>query len=336
MADTGFPCGDWPFVVSGRERDASGIQRTPGREQAGGQKPQEQAAERTAPEPVYPGGHPEIKNGGYRRMDAKVEVITKPIAEEYMKHNINNYRAIRNRKVDMYAKEMASGNWQANGEPIVFDEDGNLINGQHRLLAIIKANVAVTILVVRGVSRKVDVFDMGLNRRLTDIWDCRIGNNSYANQILSTTNLLMSSFNARYLTLHSEVLDYAEKHHELLLDAVRMAATTNGPLRKSPCMLAAYVHLSLNENIKDKLKAFFDIANSGYPKDGFECTPALLVRNYINKGNNFGSTSGKKALYIITYLAIVDFIKGNKRTVIYKTDNDMPIKKMEFVKFLEA
>lgn len=267
-------------------------------------------------------------------MEARFEVIGKEKAEEYIKANINNYRSIRKRKVDIYAAEMAAGKWQANGEPIVFDENGKLINGQHRLLAIIKSGVAVTILVVRGISQKVDIFDMGFNRTLTDIWSNRMDAPAYASQILAIASNFLSSFNTKYCTPKSDVLDYAEKHYEKLLSAARIA-TKNGPLRKAPCMVAAYVHLTLDENMLDKIAMFFQIANSGYPEDGIESTPPLLVRNYINKGYNTTSSVGRRNLYIITYLALADFFKGKKRTIIYKLDNEMPMKKMAFVKALD-
>jgi len=45
---------------------------------------------------------------------------------------------------------MANGRWLQNGETIKFDESGKLLDGQKRLHAVIKADVRIPFLVVRG------------------------------------------------------------------------------------------------------------------------------------------------------------------------------------------
>lgn len=47
---------------------------------------------------------------------------------------------------------MLSGKWELNGATIVFNCDGTLNDGQHRLEAIVKSGVAVQSFVVRGVT----------------------------------------------------------------------------------------------------------------------------------------------------------------------------------------
>jgi hypothetical protein len=71
--------------------------------------------------------------------------------------------------VEKYARMMAAGEWRETGEPIIFSTDGRLFNGQHRLLACIKAGVAFSTAVARNVT--VDshsAFDTGVMRTLAD------------------------------------------------------------------------------------------------------------------------------------------------------------------------
>lgn len=65
---------------------------------------------------------------------------------------------VRNRPVSWatvrrYRNDMAAGRWTLNGEGIIFDPDGRLIDGQHRLHALAELpDTTVTLAIVRGVS----------------------------------------------------------------------------------------------------------------------------------------------------------------------------------------
>ena len=64
--------------------------------------------------------------------------ITPSMAEKLLEGNTNN-RNVSDVQVSKYAKDMEAGNWQFNGETIKISTSGRLIDGQHRLLACIKA-----------------------------------------------------------------------------------------------------------------------------------------------------------------------------------------------------
>ena len=85
------------------------------------------------------------------KLQARVMLITPAIARFYLTRNLKN-RPLRERHVKKLAHLMAAGKWVLNGEPIQFDTQGRLLNGQHRLNAIILSNKSVYMLVVEGVS----------------------------------------------------------------------------------------------------------------------------------------------------------------------------------------
>lgn len=78
-----------------------------------------------------------------------VELITPELAQAYLTKNSGN-RNIRPRVVARLARSMTAGRWTLTGEAIKFDRNGRLIDGQHRLSAIVQAGVAVEIVVMRG------------------------------------------------------------------------------------------------------------------------------------------------------------------------------------------
>lgn len=88
-------------------------------------------------------------------MQITTETITPEIAAEYLKHNTNN-RNIRTSHVEYLSNAIKRGEWVLSHQGIAFNEHGVLIDGQHRLQAIIKSGIAVQMLVSRNVGS--DVF----------------------------------------------------------------------------------------------------------------------------------------------------------------------------------
>lgn len=92
------------------------------------------------------------------------------MAEAYLQHNTDN-RPINKARVNFYAEQMEKGLWKMNGEAICFDQHGRLVNGQHRMLAIIEAGIPVEMLVCRNVDEEsFKTYDSGMNRKAADIF----------------------------------------------------------------------------------------------------------------------------------------------------------------------
>lgn len=101
---------------------------------------------------------------------AKVEIITPQVAKCYLEHNGNN-RILNKGHVAFLAKMMQAGTWQVNGEAIVFDKNGRLVNGQHRLSACVYANIPFETMVIRGVEEETFfTFDSGKTRSSGDVF----------------------------------------------------------------------------------------------------------------------------------------------------------------------
>ena len=73
-----------------------------------------------------------------------------------------------------YAADMGDGHWQFNGEAVKFAGDGSLLDGQHRLAAIIEADVVLPLLVVRGLASSAqETVDGGAKRKFSDVLKLR-------------------------------------------------------------------------------------------------------------------------------------------------------------------
>ena len=79
----------------------------------------------------------------------KQEVVTPEVASQYLRANIVN-RKLRPTVVKRYEEEMRQNSWTLTSDAIAFDEDGNLIQGQHRLNAVVKTGLAQVFWVARN------------------------------------------------------------------------------------------------------------------------------------------------------------------------------------------
>lgn len=99
-------------------------------------------------------------------MNTVTEEITPAIAQVYLQTSLGN-RPTSDSTVLSYANTMRKGKWMLNGMCIIFDSEGHLIDGHHRLLAVIKAGIPIKFDVARGVpSDAFTTYDCGRHRTL--------------------------------------------------------------------------------------------------------------------------------------------------------------------------
>lgn len=104
---------------------------------------------------------------------AAVVTVTVEVAKALLRRNPSN-RKTRQRAVDAYARDMTAGNWSLNGESIKIDDRGNLLDGQHRLLAVIAAGIPVRMFVVLGIDPDAqETMDAGRRRTAGDAFGLR-------------------------------------------------------------------------------------------------------------------------------------------------------------------
>lgn len=101
-------------------------------------------------------------------MNAKLERITPETAAEMLQLNTEN-RPVISKHIAYLAREITSGRWQVNGDTICFSE-GRLVDGQHRLMAIVRAGIPVQSFVIRGVpAESFATKDTGKKRSASDV-----------------------------------------------------------------------------------------------------------------------------------------------------------------------
>lgn len=107
--------------------------------------------------------------------------MTREAAAEILKTNTKGQRTISQGAVGKYASDMGTGDWYFNGAPVLISDKNELLDGQHRLSAIIESGEPQLLLVVRGVTAEVmATIDAGRGRTYADILKIReYANHSY-------------------------------------------------------------------------------------------------------------------------------------------------------------
>lgn len=125
-----------------------------------------------------------------------VEYVTPMMAQQYLTHNTHN-RSLSSGQVNKYAYAMQLGDWQLS-DSIKFDTYGRLIDGQHRLAAVVQSNCTVQMFVVRGLNPSAqDIIDTGRARRASDAVKLR-GHKNYV--ILSSGARLAIAYENKWIT----------------------------------------------------------------------------------------------------------------------------------------
>ena len=96
-------------------------------------------------------------------------LVTPNMATEWLEQNKRN-RHIRQSHVDDLAQQIKNGLWKFDGATIRFDTDGNILDGQHRLWAVIESGLSIDTFVVHGLdSDAFAVIDTGIIRTKADV-----------------------------------------------------------------------------------------------------------------------------------------------------------------------
>lgn len=98
-----------------------------------------------------------------------LETITPDLAIALLGTNVHNRHVKPSLKLRL-TNAMRRGDWRLNGETIKVSTDGALIDGQHRLLAVVDSGVTIQTLVVRGLSSDTQqTVDIGRTRTVADV-----------------------------------------------------------------------------------------------------------------------------------------------------------------------
>lgn len=145
-------------------------------------------------------------------MKPELKTITPEIAAKMLKCNTAN-RPLTESHVAALAKEMKRGSWKVNGDMIRISSKNIIIDGQHRLHAVVRSAITIQSWVMVGLPDDVfDTIDVGKRRSSGDTLSCRGEKNAHR---LAAALIMID----KYMTGRSEKsVSYSNTEVEVLLE----------------------------------------------------------------------------------------------------------------------
>lgn len=215
-----------------------------------------------------------------RTVSAEVELVKPATAEEWLGKNQVN-RRVRDRLVSAYARDMAAGKWHLSGEAIKFSKAGQLLDGQHRLHAVVRADVAVWMLVVRGLAEDTQqVMDSGAGRTAGDALRLR-GEPNYST-LAAGARLALQYQSGRIVSdnaklTHTEIIDFIDENADMRY-AVELAGSWRNAIDVPVSVLVLAIWRLYRVNAESCLAFFSQLANKTNLRSG---DPILALINRL-------------------------------------------------------
>jgi len=188
-------------------------------------------------------------------MKTEVRLITPLVASEMLKKNSKN-RSLNDSHCNYLTQQMNSGQWLFDGQPIRFSNSGTLLDGQHRLNAVVKSGKTIEFLIVTGIeSSAFKVMDTGKNRNGADCLS--ILGVEYSAEVSACARMVINYNKKRYSNesgsnkvTNTDLLDWYKKNNAII-DKIRFSENLTKEFSRvlSKSYLASLLHLFSEKNV---------------------------------------------------------------------------------------
>lgn len=244
--------------------------------------------------------------------------VTPELATKWLTETETKNRPLSNARVQEYAAEMLRGNWRLTHQGVAFDADGNLVDGQHRLWAIIESGCPVEMFVAFGLSKDCVIeIDGGRSRNLADrLGYCGIDTNKsrvsmvrvmllhYYTQQRGAADGEYSWTRPGNMRIRTETL---AQFHELVRPSVDFAVDRAGSGKSKHACVCAAVACAWYTQDHERLELFQQILQTGEVYESGD-SAAIKFRDFLMKtGLTSGGESARKEIFLRASTALRAF-----------------------------
>jgi len=232
-------------------------------------------------------------------IETKIEEITPIIAKNLLAKNPNNRKLNENWALRL-AVDIDEGKWALNGETIIIDTDGNVLDGQHRLRAVVIADKSIMVNVARNVLAETKTtIDIGKSRTLADILTLS-GNKNHASFRGSVVKAIITEACGSMHSINRLTIPKQEKIHNILNENFSEQMLFGATRRRIGCVPYAYVSafytmLAItNEYSAQEFELFFD--KWSFPDNAAQKTPEYALRHFFLKEGEVNRGGGSNTV----------------------------------------
>ena len=239
---------------------------------------------------------------------------------------IEHNRKVSPALIARYARDMLSGSWGLSESAIVIDESGNVINGQHRLGAVMLSRRGCWFVVVHGVPRGTIIdMDQGKKRTLPEAltlsgeFDGSIDNN-----IAAWSKFIMvygtGQNGVSVVPTHHEVARFIMDNYTPLTRVRKLMTNTGRGVTTAP-VFAVIVQAWIKGESKTRISQFVHTMLTG-ESQGKQDSAAVRLRNWLLTSEmNYGGT-GRVEVYEKTRRALRAFLESRPLSKLFPLKED--------------
>lgn len=212
-------------------------------------------------------------------MKTEILEVTPAMATKWLSESNSDNRRIIPRNVDKYALDMTNGHWSLTHQGIAFYKSGRFADGQHRLLAVVKSNCTVPMLVTFGIEDSASADIDGVRPR-TVVDQLNISGISWVNSDHASVIKIMSeSLGKRKSFSSHELLEKALVLKNSFDFAFNHLRTRKKFLTSAP-VFCAVILAHYNNQDESRLAEFCNVLFTGVIESKDDIA-AIRIREYL-------------------------------------------------------
>lgn len=230
-------------------------------------------------------------------MKIEKRLITPDTAKTMLKKNSCN-RPLRKSNLHYLSDEIKSGNWMLTGDPIKFSTKGILLDGQHRLNAIIMSGKSVETFVATDCDEKIfTVIDTGASRSASDVFVINGVPNSLE---VGAVSRLIIKYKKGYFNKadthikkklsNESLLAFYKRNKTRIGEALETARYVKTFLPNVSKSIIGGLYFIFSEIDEKKAEQFFESLSNGIDLEKDD--PILLLRDKMIKEREWSNNSG--------------------------------------------
>lgn len=261
----------------------------------------------------------------------KIFDVTPEMAAKWLERNTRN-RGLRSDVVMRYATDMREGRWKITGDAIAFDHNGAIVNGQHRLWAVLESGMTIPMLVMFDLDPDVVfVLDDHLKRKLIDIVHItKPGVSISTSHVGAAKTMMVNVWTADRSgvlsrTSRQKQMDFLARHTPAIDFAVRECFHSTKMRSITIAAVFAVIARAYYTQDRDRLKEFGQVLFSGIT-NSHDDDAAIVLRNWLMRLDTQGVRARSDAIYRKVERALQLFLAGERvRNLIEAKEEIFPL-----------
>lgn len=260
------------------------------------------------------------KSNGKVNPTASFELITPEMAEDVLENHNHINRPKRQNLAEKYTRERTDGNYILGWHAIAYDYNGELMNAQHTMMAILESGIAEEHLVVRGLDPRARLIgDTDAPRRPHDILKIN-GFDQATTRTTAVVRQMMNGLNKR--ATMTEIVKAYEKYEPAVLIIEGMFPGHRPKLTLST--VKAPMARALSSYPENSIQRFADILYNGIARRTKKGDiSVILLRDYLLQRIPYGGDTGATEVYRKAESALYAFLTNTTLTKLEPSEEEL-------------